>query len=74
MGVKILVDKFGGGGQKFWTSSNFRFLAIIIFLVFWTDGKNLPNRPEKKYGNIGLRYRLIFLLFSCHIHTVLLEI
>ena len=36
----------GGGGSvkilvyKFWTSQKFIFPTIIIFLVFWTGGKN----------------------------------
>ena len=54
MGVK----NFGGtnfffGGGEFWTSQKFRFPTIIVFVIFWTGGKNSPNYLEKKYGNIG---------------------
>ena len=47
---------FGGtnlGGKKFWTSQNFRFPIIIIFVIFWTGGKNSLDCLEKKYGNIS---------------------
>ena len=52
MGVK----NFGGtnlGWYKFLTSQKFRFPTIIIFVIFWTGGKNSPDCLEKKYGNIG---------------------
>ena len=42
----------GGGGGKFWTSQKFRF-PTIMFVIFWTGGKNSPDHLEKKYGNIG---------------------
>ena len=41
----------GAGG--FWTSQKFRFPTIIIFVIFWTGGKNSLDYLEKKYGNIG---------------------
>ena len=41
------------GGYKFWTSQKFTFPTIIIFVVFWTGGKNSPDCLEKKYGNMG---------------------
>ena len=47
---------FGGtnlGGKKFWTSQKFRFSTGIIFVIFWTVGKNSLDYLEKKYGNIG---------------------
>ena len=50
------VNNFGGtnlGGYKFWTSQKFRFSIIIIFVIFWTGGKNSLDYLEKKYGNIG---------------------
>ena len=28
------------GGYKFWTSQKFGFPTIIIFVIFWTGGKN----------------------------------
>ena len=37
-GVKIWGYKLGGG-YKFWTSQKFRFPTIIIFVIFWTEGK-----------------------------------
>ena len=40
-------------GYKFWTSQKFRFPTIIIFVIFWTGGKNSSDYLEKKYGNIG---------------------
>ena len=49
-------ENFGGtnlGGYKFWTSQKFRFSTIIIFVIFWTGGKNSLDYIEKKYGNIG---------------------
>ena len=39
-------------GVKFWTSQKFRFPIIIIFVIFWTGGKNSLDCLEKKYGNI----------------------
>ena len=33
--------------------SKFSFQTIIIFVIFWTGGKNSLDYPEKKYGNIG---------------------
>ena len=42
LGVKILD-----------LSKKFRFPTIIIFVIFWTGGKNSPDYLEKKYGNIG---------------------
>ena len=50
-GVKILGYKFRG--VKIWTSQKFRFPTIIIFVIFWTGGKNSLDCLEKKYGNIG---------------------
>ena len=52
MGVKKSVGT-NLGGKKFWTSQKFRFSTIIIFVIFWTGGKNSPDYLEKKYGNIG---------------------
>ena len=40
-------------GYKFWTSQKFRFPTIIMFVIFWTGGKNSLDCLEKKYGNIG---------------------
>ena len=51
-GVKILGVQICGG-EKFWTSQKFRFPSIIIFLIFWSGGKNSLDYLEKKYGNIG---------------------
>ena len=28
-------------------SKNLKFPTIIVFLVFWTESKDLPNYPEK---------------------------
>ena len=50
------VKNFGStnlGGLKFWTSQKFRFSTIIIFLIFWTGGKNSLDYLVKKYGKIG---------------------
>ena len=47
---------FGGanlGGTNFRPLQTFRLSTIIIFPALWAGGKNLPNRPGKKYGNIG---------------------
>ena len=57
-GTNLGGNNFGGtnlGGYKFWTSQKFRqaFPTIIIFLIFWTGGKNSLDYLEKKYGNIG---------------------
>ena len=52
MGVK----NFGGanlGATNFRPFQKLKFPTIIIFPAFWAEGKNLPNRPKKKYGNIG---------------------
>ena len=60
------VKNFGGtnlGGYKFWTSQKFRFPTLIIFVIFWTGGKNSPDCLEKKYGNIML------LLTELEVHT-----
>ena len=48
----------GGGGVKNFGGTNFgpqkfRFSTIIIFVIFWTGGKNSLDYLEKKYGNIG---------------------
>ena len=52
----------GGGGKNFGgtnlggnllTSQKFRFPIIIMFLIFWTGGKNSLDYLKKKYGNIG---------------------
>ena len=49
--LKILRYKFRG---KFWTSQKFdRFPTIIVFVIFWTEGKNSLDYLERKYGNIG---------------------
>ena len=40
-------------GEGFWTSQKFRFPTIIMFVIFWTGGKNSSDYIEKKYGNIG---------------------
>ena len=51
------VKTFGGtnlGGN--WASQRFRFPTSIIFVIFWTGGKNSPNCLEKKYGNIIIIY------------------
>ena len=48
------VEDFGGtnlGGGGFWISQKFWFPTIIIFLIFWTGGKNSSDYLEKKYGN-----------------------
>ena len=39
-------------GLKFWTSQKFRF-PTIIFVIFWTGGRNSLEYLEKKDGNIG---------------------
>ena len=41
------------GGTNFLHLQKLSFPTIIIFPEFWARGKNLPSRPEKKYGNIG---------------------
>ena len=51
-GVNIL------GGEFFWgvkilNLSKLRFPTIIIFVIFWTRGKNSLHYLEKKYGNIS---------------------
>ena len=53
--VKFLGVEIGGGGgsKKFVALQMFRFSTIIMFPAFLAGGKNLPNHPEKKYGNIG---------------------
>ena len=52
LGVNILwVQIFRG--LKFWASQKFSFPRIIIFVIFWTGGKNSLDYIEKKYGNIG---------------------
>ena len=33
--------------------SKFRFPTIIIFVIFWTGGKNSLDCLEKRYANIG---------------------
>ena len=53
----------GGGGEllKNWKGVKIlnlcfqlsRFPTIIIFVIFWTGGKNSLDYLEKKYGNIG---------------------
>ena len=53
MGVKILGVQFFFWGGGFWTSQKFRFPTIIIFVIFWTRGKDLLDYLEKKYSNIG---------------------
>ena len=40
-------------GGKYWTSRKFSFPTVIIFVIFWTEGKNSLDYLEKKYGNIG---------------------
>ena len=50
-GVKFWGYRFRG--VKIWTSQKFRFSTIIIFVIFWTGGKNSLDYTEKKYGNIG---------------------
>ena len=42
----------GGGGKEFWTFQKLRFSTSIIFLIFWTGGKNSSDYLEKTYGNI----------------------
>ena len=32
---------------------NLRFPTTITFPTFWSEGKNLPDRLEKKYGSIS---------------------
>ena len=39
------------GGKNFGPLKSFP--TIIIFVIFWTGGKNLPDCLEKKCGNIG---------------------
>ena len=65
-------EKFGRTnlGEKSWTSHMFRFPTIIIFVTFWTGGKNSPGLPWKEVW----QYRLIFLQFYCDIFRALLEI
>ena len=46
MGVKIL-------GVQILDPQKFRFPTIIIFVIFWTGGKNSLDCLEKKYGNIS---------------------
>ena len=41
------------GRLKFWIYQKSRFPTIIIFVIFWTGGKNSIDCLEKKYGNIG---------------------
>ena len=53
-GVKIWGYKFRG--VKILDLSKVRFPTIIIFVIFWTGGKNSPDCLEKKYGNIGLYF------------------
>ena len=53
MGGKNFEDTNLGGGVKFWTSQMFRSPTIIIFVIFWSGGKNSLDYLEKKYGNIG---------------------
>ena len=55
----------GGGGKNFRP----RFPTIIIFIIFWTMGKNSLDCLEKKYGNIGRCF-----CSSIAIFLVLLEI
>ena len=43
----------GGGGLKILHLSKVRFPTIIIFVIFWTGGKNSLDYLEKRYGNIG---------------------
>ena len=48
-GGKILgLQIFFWGGVEFWTSQKFRFPTIIIFVIFWTGGKNSLYYLEKK--------------------------
>ena len=47
------LEHFQWGGKKIWTSQKFRFPTIIIFVIFWTGGKNSSDNLENKYGNIG---------------------
>ena len=42
----------GGGGKNF-GPLKFRFPTIIIFVIFWTGGKNSLDYLGKKYSNIG---------------------
>ena len=39
-------------GKNFRPFQKFRFPIIIIFPAFRAGGGDLPNCPEKKYGNI----------------------
>ena len=39
------------GGKNFGLSQ--KFPTIIIFVIFWTGGKNSLNYFEQKYGKIG---------------------
>ena len=39
------------GGKSFGLSQ--KFPTIIIFVIFWTGGKNSLNYFEQKYGKIG---------------------
>ena len=60
------ATKFGGAnlrGTNFGRLQNFRFLTMITFPKFWGEGKNLPNRLEKKYGNIGWYFNSSFATF-----------
>ena len=50
-GLKILGIQFKG--VNILDLSKFKFPAIIIFLVFWTGGKNSLDYLERKYGAIG---------------------
>ena len=52
MGVKSL-GRYKFREVKFWTSQKFRFPTVIIFVIFWTGGKNSLYYLEKKYGDIG---------------------
>ena len=36
------------GGKNFGPLKKFRFPTIIIFVIFWTGGKNSPDCLEKK--------------------------
>ena len=40
-------------GVKILHLSKVRFPTIIMFVIFWTGGKNSLDYLEKKYGNIG---------------------
>ena len=47
---------FGGinlGGKNFGPLKSLGFQQFIMFVIFWTGGKNSLDCLEKKYGNIG---------------------